>query len=328
MMKRSLSSLLALCALATAGTPAWASGRIVERVVAVVNEEPVLESEVDQSAFMSMKASGAEIDFDTAAGRRKWDELKHKALDELIDERLVLQQAIELKLSVTSEQVDRAIEDVKQQNGLTDSQFREALKQQGFSLESYRKQIRRQILELQVKNIAVGSRVNVSEDEVKQAYEQEVGKVKPEMRYRLQIVLVAVSPKATDDDNERKRKVADKVTQLARSGTSFAELVKSYSDDELTKAEAGDLGYLAKDDMVDAVAEEVDKMASGDVRGPVRTGRGWQVLKLVDKKQKDVPSIDGMRDQLRRKLFAQQLERVTQSWLKELRRKAHLDIRY
>ncbi len=321
------SSLLAiLVSLALAG-PSLA-GRSVDRVVAVVNDDLVLESEVEQNALMSLKANGRDVDFDSTAGRRQWDELKHKALDDLIDEKLVLQQANELKLSVTSEQVDRALDEVKQQNGLTDAQFRDALKAQGFSMDSYRRQLRKQILEMQAKNISVGSRINVTDDEIRQIYDSEVGKIKGEMRYHLQLILVQVSPKASDEDIARKQRVAEKVVELARGGTRWAELVRSYSDDDLSKAEGGDLGYVAKEDLVDAVADEIEQMKNGELRGPIRTGRGFQIVKLVDKKSKDVVSYEAAKEGIRRRLFAQQLERVTQSWLKELRRKAHLDIRF
>lgn len=320
-------SLLAILVSLTLAGPSLA-GRSVDRVVAVVNDDLVLESEVEQNALMSLKANGRDVDFDSTAGRRQWDELKHKALDDLIDEKLVLQQANELKLSVTSEQVDRALDEVKQQNGLTDAQFRDALKAQGFSMDSYRRQLRKQILEMQAKNISVGSRINVTDDEIRQIYDTEVGKIKGEMRYHLQLILVQVSPKASDEDVARKQRVAEKVVELARGGTRWAELVRSYSDDDLSKAEGGDLGYVAKEDLVDAVADEIEQMKNGELRGPIRTGRGFQIVKLVDKKSKDVVSYEAAKEGIRRRLFAQQLERVTQSWLKELRRKAHLDIRF
>lgn len=318
----------ALVLFALLAAPSAFAGRSVDRVVAVVNDDLVLDSEVEQNALMTFKAGGKEVDFDSTAGRRQWDEVKHKALDDLIDEKLVLQQANELKLSVTAEQVDRALDDVKQQNGLTEAQFREALKAQGFSLESYRRQLRKQILEMQAKNISVGSRVNITDEEIKQLYDQEIGKIKGELRYHLQLILVQVSPKASDEETQRKQRVAEKVTELARGGTSWAELTRGYSDDELSKNEGGDLGYLAKDDLVDAVADEVVNMKANEVRGPIRTGRGFQIIKLVDRKVKDAMPFEGVKETLRRKLFAQQLERVTQSWLKELRRKAHLDIRF
>lgn len=331
-MRRALLLAFSLGVALVASSPvmshASTGGRSIDRVLAVVNDDLVLESEVEQSALMFLKATGKDLDFDSTAGRRQWDEVKHKALDELIDEKLVLQQAAELKLQVTSEQVDRALDEVKQQNNLNDQQFREALKAQGFSLESYRRQLRKQILEMQAKNMSVGSRVNITDDEIRALYEQEIGKVKGEMQYHLALILVQVSPKATDEEMARKQRVAEKVTELARAGTSWNELVRNYSDDDLTKGANGDMGFLIKDDLVDAVADQIEGMKDGDVRGPIQTGRGFQIIRLVEHKAKAVTAYDAVKEQLRRRLFAQQLERVTQSWLKELRRKAHLDIRF
>src|SRR5579871_2778278 len=92
--------------------------KIVDRVIAVVNDEIVLASEVDQWVIPLLRG----VDPESPAGKKKLEELKRQALDKLIDSKLVAQQAVELKLSVTSEEVDRALDEVKRQNNLGDSE--------------------------------------------------------------------------------------------------------------------------------------------------------------------------------------------------------------
>jgi peptidyl-prolyl cis-trans isomerase SurA len=314
-----------IAAIVLSGAVAQAGGaRVVERVVAVVNNEIVLDSELDQWTLPQLRGP---VDLETADGKRMWADAKKKAIETLIDGKLIQQQAVELKLAVTPEEVDRAIEEVKRQNKLEDATFIEALKQQGFTIESYRKNLRKQILELKVLNTAVRSRVSVSEDEVRAHYQQTVRSLGGERQARLKQILVAVSADAKPDEVERRRRVAQKVVELARAGKSFDELAKAYSDDELTKQEGGDMGWVGKGVLVDALEEAVAGMDAGDVRGPIRTGRGWHVLTVVDRKQGDVRTYEEVKDQLRRQLYDQQVEKATQSWLRELRKKAHLDIR-
>lgn len=316
-----LRSLVLVAALLA---PLAASAAVIDRVVAVVNDEIILETELEQFAAPQYRGP----DPNTPEGKKAWDETKRKALDTLIDGKLMQQQASELKLSVTPDEVDRAVQQVKEQNHLDDATFVEALKQQGFSLESYKKTLKKQILELKVLNTAVRSRVSVGDDEVRQYYQQNARLMSGDRQAHLRQILIAVPDKASEDDVARKKAVAEKVTELARSGTSFVELAKQYSDDDVTKASGGDLGFVGKGVLVDALDEAVSAMEPGDVRGPIRTERGWVVLQLVERKASDVKPFNEVKEELRKQLYDEQVAKAQASWLKELRKKAHVDIRY
>lgn len=300
------------------------AGHVIERVVAVVDDEIVLASDLEQAAAGMYRGP----DPATPDGQKQWDETKRKALDQLVDSKLIEEQARELKLSVTSEEVDRAIQQVKEQNHLDDATFRSALEQQGFSMESYRKVLRRQILELKVISQAVRSRVTVSDDEVKTYYKQNEKLLAGDRQSHLRQILVAIPDHASDADIATKKNVAAKVVELARGGTSFTELAKQYSDDDGTKASGGDLGWVGKGVLVDALDEAMASMEPGDVRGPIRTDRGWVVLQMVERKAGDMKPYDEIKEQLRKQLYDQQVEKAQQSWIRELRKKAHVDIRY
>jgi len=315
---------LLLLALVAAPLSARAAGKVIERVVAVVNDDIILETELEQFAAAQYRGP----DPSSPEGKKAWDELKRKVLDVMIDGKLMQAQAAELKLSVTPDEVDRAVEEVKKQNNLDDATFTQALKAQGFTLEGYRKGLKKQILELKVVSTAVRSRVSISDDEVMAAYKQSERAMSNERQAHLRQILIAFPDHATPADIERKRAVAAKVVELARGGTSFTELAKQYSDDEGTKASGGDLGYMAKGTLVEELDDAVAQIEPGDVRGPLKTERGWVVLQLVERKAADMKPLEEVRDQLKKQLYDQQVEKAQQSWLKELRKKAHIDIRY
>jgi parvulin-like peptidyl-prolyl isomerase len=321
-MMRVHNYLLAGAALLLLAAPARA--RVIDRVVAVVNDEIILESELEQFAAPQYRGP----DPSSSEGKKAWDELKRKALDALIDSKLMQAQAVELKLSVTPDEVDRAVEEVKRQNNLDDATFVAALKAQGYTMEAYRKGLRKQILELKVVSTAVRSRVTISDDEVMAAYKQSERSLSQERQAHLRQILIALPEKATSEESDRRKAVAAKVVELARGGTSFVELAKQYSDDESTKASGGDLGFLAKGTLADALEDAVAAMEPGDVRGPIRTERGWLVLQLVERKAGDMKSFDEVKDQLKKQLYDEQVEKAQQSWLKELRKRAHIDVRY
>jgi parvulin-like peptidyl-prolyl isomerase len=160
------------------------------------------------------------------------------------------------------------------------------------------------------------------------AYKQSERSLSQERQSHLRQILIALPEKATSEEIDRRKAVAAKVVELARGGSSFVELAKQYSDDESTKASGGDLGFLAKGTLADALEDAVAAMEPGDVRGPLRTERGWLVLQLVERKAGDMKSFDEVRDQLKKQLYDEQVEKAQQSWLKELRKRAHIDVRY
>lgn len=316
-------SKIVLLAVLSVGLPA-AAGQVVERVVAVVNDDIILKTELEQLAGTEYRGP----DLSTPEGKREWADTKRKALDQIVDSKLMEQQARELKLAVSPEEIDRAVQQVKDQNHLDDATFTDALKQQGLTMAGYRKMLREQILRLKVINTAVRARVSVGDDEVRAFYQQNARQMSGDRQAHLRQILIALPEGATPAEVEAKKQVATKVTELARGGTQFAELAKQYSDDEATKEAGGDLGYIGKGVLVESLDDAVAAMEPGDIRGPLRTDRGWVVLQLVDRKSGDVRPFDEVKEQIRRQLYDEQVQKAQASWLKELRKKSHVDIRY
>lgn len=312
-------ALLGLVFTSTAG----AGGRVVERVVAVVNDDIILDSELEQYVAPTLRNP---VDLDTPDGQKTFEELKRKHLDELIDDRLIEQQAKEMKLSVSTDKVDRAVEEVKKQNGLDDAQFTEALKAQGFSMEAYRKNLKKQMLKLEVINMAVRSRIQVSDDEVRAAYQKSDRQYAGDRMAHLREIILKVPKGAPAEAVEAKHALGMRIVSEARAGKPFTELAKAYSEAD-SREGGGDLGYVQTGGLVDVMAETVHQMDPGDIRGPMRTEQGFTILELVEWKSGDLRPFDEVKEQLRRQLYDQQVEKATASWVKELRSKAHLEIR-
>ena len=311
----SVSALLSISGLAQA--------RTIDRVVAVVNDEIILDSELEEFAAPLLKAP---LDLDTPDGASAFDALKKKSLDRLIDTRLIGQQAKELNLKVSTEEVDRAVDEIKKQNKIEDADFEEALKSQGFTLEGYRKNLSRQLLDMKVVNTAVRGRVLVSDDEIRTAYNQSDRQNAGERLAHLREIVILVPKTATAAEVGKKQALAAKVVAAANTGKDFVELAKAYSESD-TRADGGDLGFVQAGNLVEALGEVVTQMDPGDVRGPVRTQVGWSVLQLVEWKAGNLRPFDEVKDQLRKQLYDQQVEKATNAWVKELRRKAHVDVR-
>jgi peptidyl-prolyl cis-trans isomerase SurA len=318
-----VAGLAAATLVALAAPPAVRADPVtIEKIVAVVNAEVILLSELRDKA--QQMPGQQNIDDSTSDGKKRL----RQVLDRMVDDLLVLQQASELKLSVEEAEIDRAIEEVKKSNNLDAEQFKTALAEQGYTMATFRRDMRRQILRLKVVNTAVRSRVNITDEDIKAFYERSARQAGGHRQAHVRHILIAVP--AGDRDVEARRKLAMRVIEEARGGAEFAALAKKYSDDALTKSDGGDLGWLKEGEgLPEAMNEVVFSMDQpNEVRGPVKTDRGFEILQFIEHRDGDVRPLADVKDQIRAQLYQEQMEKQTTSWVSELHKKAHVDVRY
>ena len=317
-----LLSGLGAAALLVAAT---AEARVVERIVAVVGDDIVLESEVNEKAAPFLREVAGLPD--PAQRKQRSGALRREVLNKLVDEELLLQQASELKLSVSSEEIDRSIEQIKKDYGLSDEQLRAELARTGLDMASYRQQTRREILKYRVINIAVGSKVQVSDNDVESYYERNM-KSGANVQVRVSHIFVVIPENADAAKVLEREAYAKKLLERVKKGEDFATVAKEASEDSNTRAEGGDLGYFGKEMGLPTPVEElVFSMEVGQVGGPVRGNQGFHILKLVDRKAKDVSPLDDVKEELRAQLRQKEMERQTRIFLSELRKRTLVDIR-
>jgi parvulin-like peptidyl-prolyl isomerase len=195
------------------------------------------------------------------------------------------------------------------------------------SMAGYRADLKRQLLRYRVLNIAVGSRVSISDEEVKGYYERHM-KDGGNVQVRASHIFVAIPDGADAATVAEKQAWAQKLLERARGGEDFAKLAKQYSDDPATRGDGGDLGTFGKDMLPKAIEELVFSMKPGELAGPVRADRGFHVIKLVSRSTKDAKPLSEVQDDIRIQLRQKEMEKQTKSYLTELRKKTLVDVRY
>ncbi|HJX52603.1 MAG TPA: peptidylprolyl isomerase [Polyangia bacterium] len=303
--------------------PSVGQARVVEKIVAVVGNDIILQSEVEDRAAPMM----ADIAAISNPGQRaaRASAVRRQILERMVDEQLLVQEAADLKLSISSEEVDKSIEQIKKDYGLDDAQLREELRKQGMSLAAYRQNTRREILKYRVINIAVGAKINVSDADVQSYYERHMQSAN--LQVRASHIFLAIPEGADAANAQEKEKQAQLLLKRAQSGEDFARLAREYSEDPATRAEGGDLGWFGKDILPKPIEELVFSMKADEVRGPVRADRGFHVIKLVGRRAQDPKPLAEVRDQIRGQLRQREMERQTKNFLSELRKKTLVDIR-
>ena len=267
------------------GTAAQAGPRQADFIVAVVNSEPVTNSEV--------RARMARLQRQVArqGGAQPPQELlAREALEQLIQELAQVQLARESGVVVDDLAVDQAAQSVARQNEVSIDEMYRRLAADGLSRDRFRQELRRQLMQQRLREREVDARVRVSEPEIDQFLrEQAAGAGQAEAEIELGHVLVSVpegaSPVQVAAAQARAQGVADK----ARAGSNFGALAREFS--EAPEASAGGLmGLRPADRYPDLFVEATKALAVGGVAGPVRSGAGFHVLKVVDKTRAGLPT--------------------------------------
>jgi peptidyl-prolyl cis-trans isomerase SurA len=303
--------------------PSAADARVVEKIAALVGDDIILQSEVEERSAPLM----AEVSAIPNASEReaRANAVRREVLDRLIDDQLLAQQATELKLTVSNDEIDRAIGQIKREYGLTDAQLKDELLKQGTSMAAYRASTKKEILKYRVLNIAVGSKINVGDSDVQSYYDRHMKS--SNVQLRASHIFIGIPDDADNATLADREKLAKSLLARAQAGEDFAKLAREYSQDAGTRAEGGDLGFIGRDIVPKPIEELLFSMKVGDVRGPVRAGRGFHVLKLVDKRIKDAKPFTEVEEDIRARLRQREMERQTKIYLSELRKKVLVDIR-
>jgi peptidyl-prolyl cis-trans isomerase SurA len=304
---------------------------LVDRVVAVVNDDVITLSELEKTGreyFQRIrdKAPAGEVD-------RALQKAREEVLSSLIDKSIVRQQAEKLSITVSDAEVDTAIDQLIARNNATMNDFIRELTAMHISEQDYRESLRDQILQSKVVNYEVRSRIVVIEDEIKEYYQKEYTQEKGESGYHLlQMGFTwrnSVSLEGAGfDTQEAARKKAEEVRARVLDGESFIELAKTNSNLP-SAADGGDIGIFKKDEMAGYMKDVILAMHPGEISPIVETGNTFQFFKLLSIREGDVvvkAPYESVREEIRDILYRRKMEEQYKTWVKNLREKAYIKI--
>lgn len=293
------------------------------RVVAVVNNEPITSSELQQymvRAKRQVAKQGVQI---------PEDELRQQVLEQMILEKLQLQVAKRMGITVENVAIDRAIEDIARRNNLTLDALKQALAADGITFEQFREQIRREMIIARLRDREMEGRVTVSDAEVDhflannpdlmRRIEAEAGNV---IQTHVRHILIRTN-QATNDEAAKAKLLA--LRERIVNGADFAELAKANSDDG-SAFKGGDLGWINPGDTVPEFEEAMNRLAPGEISQPVKTPFGWHLIQVLERRPL-TDSEDYRRNYARQLLRRQKLEQAYNAWLQTIRAEAFVEIR-
>lgn len=323
---------------ALAACPSPARAVVVERVVAVVGDRPILLSELRQRAKPFLLQVQAKVPPGPQQAAAESQVLK-ELIQKVIDEELEVQAADKAKVTVTMEELDAAIKNVAQSQRMSVPELiHEARLRSGMSEQEYREEIRRQILEGKMLQLRVKGRVRITEEDVKAIYERTVREERKKREYHASWIVLRILPGSSREALEERRALAADLVRRARKGEDFAALARTYSDDTTTRPDGGDLGIRAPQGSQAAtsgkravLAPELETIAMnlepGEIAEPVEAGDALVVLMLQSRQASRYTTYDAAKEEMLQRLQAEILEKAKRKWIEEIKSKTHLDVR-
>ena len=285
--RRRLAALLMAVATAMAtsllfaprDSAAQAARRSGDYIVAVVNQELVTNSEVQQRLQRAEQDAARN---NTRLPDR--DTLQRELLDQLIDERAQLGSARDSGIRVDEAEIDRAVTNVAAQNQITVAQLRERLRTEGMDYARFRLTLRDQIMLERVREREVQARIRINDADIESWLAEQREKNGAATEYNVAQILLAVPENAAPALVAQRRQQGVLLLQRLRAGEDFATLVREASDG--SKERGGELGLRRADKLPDLFVEAISPLRAGEVAPQVlRSGAGFHVLKLVERRE-------------------------------------------
>ena len=308
-MSRKVKVVLITVVLALAGTAAAVAVTLgMQRgtsIAATINSEVIYASELERE--ITAVARQYNIDLNSEQGRKQRDEIARVVLDQMIEQRLILQEARRRNALAGEQQVDAAIEDIKK-NFPSEAEFQLALDQRGLTLNDLRDRLR---TNLTVQNLqAQVSKATVSEDEIRKFYQDNRKEYDRPEQVRVRHILV-------ESDAEARFVLA----RLAR-GEKFEDLAKQLSRDPGSKEQGGDLGFVARGQLVPEFEQAAFALQPGQVSKIVKTQYGYHVIQGIQRQAAQPNTLAEVREQIRRQLLGKKQEADFTAWLKQVKQGA------
>lgn len=285
--------------------PARAS---TDRLVAVVNDELITSSEVDATRSLAGLNLLAEV---LPGVEDPKDNLTfHDALESLVDQRLLLQEARVLGLTATDDEARAAVQ------ALTEERRLDGLA--GASAEEIRRRVQDELTIVKLVNREVRSRLLINSSDVEAYYRAHPDRFTRPTRYRLRQIFLKTSDAA--------KSAADTIHAEAAHGADFSELARRRSQGA-EAARGGELGFVRRGELLPEIDAALDGMKPGDISPVITSPAGFHIINVVEIESGAVRPLEEVQRQAEEFVYQEQATNHYRRWLRQLRSRAHIDIR-
>lgn len=304
---------------------ASASGEIFDQIVAVVNDEVITYSELDK--LLEPLYRKYEDSFSGPELFEKLQEARWSILNQLIEEKLILQEARKREHEIGEEALMERMEEVESHFS-SNEEFQNQLSRSDMTLEEFRELEREKMTAYSMLLEEISKRVMITPQDVIAHYEENLDECTEKEKVSFCQIFIKKGDDAKDD--RAKSKLAGEVLERLESGEDFRELAKAYSEGP-QKDEGGDWGFIEKGylnaDTMGKIEAAAFELEPGSHSGVIETPLGYHIVMAEGVKKERIVPVTEVWDEIERKLGQEAAERARKEWVSELREKAYISIK-
>jgi len=295
---------------------------VVDRIVAVVNEDIITLSELNRVSAPYIKKIRA-AGFPAEKEKKETYKIQDKALDKLIDQKLEEQEIKAAGITVGDPEIDAAIENIKRNNSVTDEDLRKMLAREGLTLTEYREQIQKQILKSKLINSQIRSKIIVTEEDIRVYYEAHTEEFSEEGQYHLRNIIMRVPEYSAQAEKDNIKARMEIVLEKLKQGESFEKLAREYSQSPLAE-KSGDLGLIDTNILSEQIQTALTGLNAGQFTDVLDTEQGFQIFYVEKVLEARMPPLEEVSPRIQGRLYNQMLDEAHQSWFSEIKKKSHI----
>ncbi len=291
--------------------PALSEARLQDRIVAIVNSELIMLSDVKREFETEQERLSREHRGTDLAQRLKTAE--YMALTKLIERRLQLQEAKAKRVEVSDQEVKQALEEMKRQGSPLD-----------ITNPSHVQTVRDQLLLMRVADQHIRGNITVGDSELKRFYQEHRDRFALPEEYQLSQIIIR--PRSPDGLAEALTKARLAMDDLKR-GEKFEDVAQQYSDGA-NALQGGRLGWVRQGELIPAIEQAVAHLVPGGISDIIESPEGIQIIRMDDRKPKQFRRYEDVQRELQEQVYKQKSQEMYEAWLVELKNKAYIEIKF
>lgn len=298
------------------------SKEVVDKIIAVVNSEPILQSEVTKFADRLKKEGGIDDSLlldETIASLKKDPK---KQLDYLIREKMIESEVKKLKLEVGDDKVDSDLANLAKRNQMSKDQLAAFLKKQGYTVDEYKKFLKKKLERQNFFESEIISKLRITDEDAYNEFLKKNPKYVPSLN-EFTIAQIFFSNKSKSKQTAKER--AENVSQKIKSGEIFEDLADRY-DEGSGESKGGYLGVFKAGEFLPEIEKVIQGLTIGQVSDPVPSKQGYHIVKVLDKKNSQDPNFVRVKEQIKSVLVGQNFKRQLKNWFESKKQDSYIKI--
>lgn len=306
-------SLAAAVTVMASGLLTQVRAEVVDRIVAVVNEDIITLSKLRKATAIYRKNIEASQNSEARKGEMIF-QLEQSMLKQLVEKSLTMQEAKRFGIQVTDKDVDAAIENVKTEKRLDDESLKQGLAVEGMTLEDYREQMKEKITQSMLIGRTVRSKVVITDTDVRTYYDANPDRFAGVQKYRLKNIIA-----------ENESAIREVESKLKQKSTSFSDLAKNYSVGS-NAMQGGDLGVFDIANVSEEIRQALSGLGKGQYTEALPAGGAFQIIYVDDIIVEGRKSVDEAKSEIQNILFRERAQEQFKTWLESLKKSAHIEL--